>query len=70
LEGKDMQAVTVNVPNLITEYVLALTTQHFLTVIDRKIEVLHAVRACFAVAGRAGHTCVLGTGSRRATVVK
>jgi hypothetical protein len=51
LEGTAMRAVNVNVPNLITEYASALTTQYFLTVIDRKIEVLHAVRACFAVAG-------------------
>lgn len=52
LEGTAMQALNVNVPNLITEYTSLLTMQHFLTFIGGKIEVLLAVRACFAVAGR------------------
>jgi hypothetical protein len=69
LEGTAMRAGNVNVPNLITEYALALTTQYFLTVIHRKIEVLHAVRPCFAVAdggarvfGLVGERIVRSTG--------
>jgi hypothetical protein len=47
-----------NVTNLISEYAAQLTTPYFLTIMEKRIVVLHALRSCFDVAG--GGTRVLG----------